>query len=130
MKKRRLGYWTTTALVALALLSGGLAQLARVPANVEGLVRLGYPPYVTTILGLWKLLGVAALLAPRLPRLKEWAYAGVVFELTGAAASQLAAGDGVGHVVAPLALAALALASWALRPPSRTLGLLSPTRVS
>ena len=130
MKKRRIGYWTTTTILALALLSGGLAQLARLPPNVEGVVRLGYPAYVTTILGLWKLLGVAALLAPRLPRLKEWAYAGIVFELTGAAASQLAAGDGAGHVIAPLALAALALASWALRPPARTLGVLFPTRVS
>ena len=129
MRATPIRYWVTTTLLALALASGGLAQLGRVPANVEGIVRLGYPPYVMTILGLCKLLGVAVLLAPRLPRLKEWAYAGIVFELVGASASSLAAGVGLFHVMAPLALAALALGSWALRPAARTLGALSATRV-
>jgi hypothetical protein len=74
-----------------------------------------------TILGIWKLLGGATLLWPGLPRLKEWAYAGILFDLTGATISHLAMGDGVRHAVTPLVIAALALASWALRPPGRTL---------
>jgi hypothetical protein len=116
---RMIAYWTTTALVTLALLSGGLAQLARRPENVDGVARLGYPAYVVVILGFWKVLGVIALLVPRHPRLKEWAYAGIFFELTGAAASQALGGGNVGHVLAPLALAALAMVSWGLRPASR-----------
>lgn len=121
MKGRRIGYWVATGIIAFVFASGGLAQLARRPENVEGLVQLGYPAYVCTILGLWKVLGAAALLVPRFPRLKEWAYAGIVFELTGAAASQAFSGGSVGHVVAPLVLGAIALASWGLRPESRTL---------
>jgi len=77
--------------------------------------------YLLTILGVWKLLGAAVLLAPRFARLKEWAYAGTLFELTGAAASHAARGDKVGDIMVPLVLAALALASWALRPSTRIL---------
>lgn len=115
-------YWITTALVVFAMATGGVAQLIRVPANVEGMAHLGYPIYVTTILGVWKLLGSIALVAPRLPRLKEWAYAGIVFDLTGAVVSHLASGDGIGHWISPAILAALAMVSWALRPASRVLG--------
>ena len=55
--------------------------------NVEGIVHLGYPLYFITIIGFWKVLGAITLLAPGFPRLKEWAYAGIFFDLTGAAAS-------------------------------------------
>ena len=78
-----------------------------------------------------KVLGAIAILAPRFPRLKEWAYAGIFFDLTGAAASCAAVG-GYGayafHVIAPLTLAGLTMASWALRPESRTIGILIPLR--
>jgi hypothetical protein len=82
-----------------------------------------------TIIGLWKVLGSIALIVPRFPRLKEWAYAGIFFNMTGAAASHALSGDyGVYafHVVATLAIALLAVASWALRPPSRRMGDLVP----
>jgi hypothetical protein len=110
MKVRMIAYWATTTLVALELLA-----------------YLGDPVYLLTILGCWKLLGAIVLVAPRLPRLKEWAYAGAFFELTGAAVSFMLRGD-VGDVIGPLFLALLAIASWALRPQSRTLGVLFPTR--
>ena len=85
--------------------------------------RLGYPQYFLTILGIWKLLGAVALLIPRFPRLKEWAYAGVLFDLTGAVASLCAAGLVDASTVAyPIAMMGAAAASWALRPPSRRLG--------
>jgi uncharacterized membrane protein YphA (DoxX/SURF4 family) len=83
---------------------------------------LGYPAYFVTILGAWKLLGGLALLAPRLPRLKEWAYAGIAFDLTGAAFSHAAVGHPAAKVIAPLVILGLAAASWALRPASRRLG--------
>ncbi len=126
MRVRVVGYWATTAILGFVLLTGGVAQLARLPQNVEGMLHLGYPVYLTTILGLWKVLGAVALLAPRLPRLKEWAYAGAFFLLTGAAASHVAAGDEAARFVWPLLFALVAVASWALRPPSRSLGVLLP----
>ena len=117
-------YWVTTGIIAFVLLSGGAAYLAKPPAVVEGIVRLGYPVYLLTILGVWKILGGVALLAPRLATLKEWAYAGVLFDFTGAAASHWASGDyglHTFHVIVPLVLTVIVAASWALRPQSRRL---------
>lgn len=122
MKAKTIGYWTTTAIIAFVLLSGGAAELAHRPETVEGMTHLGYPLYFTLILGVWKVLGGIALLAPRFPRLKEWAYAGAFFDLTGAVASHAARGDDAAHLIWPLVFAALTLASWALRPQSRVLG--------
>ncbi len=128
MKAKSVAYWTTTILVAFSM-SGGIAQLARVPGVVDGFVRvLGYPPYFVTILGFWKVLGAIAILVPRFPRLKEWAYAGIFFDLTGASASSAAVGGGAFHILAPLFVAVLAVASWALRPESRILGVLFPAK--
>lgn len=121
MKTRTIGYWVTTGVLGLALLGAGLAYLARRPEVVSGMQQLGYPLYFLTILGTWKVLGAVALLAPRLPRVKEWAYAGVIFNMTAAAASHVASGSAAWHVVGPLVYAALAVASWALRPPSRAI---------
>jgi len=114
------GYWLTTGLFAAAFLASGAAELAGAPAAVTATLALGYPAYVLTILGLWKVLSVPALLAPRLPRLKEWAYAGIFFDLTGAAASHAFSGETLGRIATPLVLLLVAAASWALRPPSRT----------
>ena len=92
-KAKNIVYWTTTVLIAFFIGSGGVAQLARVPDTVDGFVHiLGYPLYFVTILGVWKVLGAIAILVPRFPRLKEWAYAGIFFDLTGAAASSAAVG--------------------------------------
>ena len=122
MNARAAGYWTTTTLVALAFLTGGAAYLARADEPLRGMAALGYPAYFVTILGAWKLLGGLALLAPRLPRLKEWAYAGIAFDLTGAAFSHAAVAHPAAKVIAPLVILGLAAASWALRPASRRLG--------
>ncbi|MGO4499078.1 DoxX family protein [Paenibacillus sp. 2RAB27] len=82
---------------------------------------LGYPEYILTILGFWKLMAVIAILIPRFPRLKEWAYAGFFFELSGAAASHILNGDSLALAAQPLVFLALVMASWALRPRSRKL---------
>jgi hypothetical protein len=129
MKTKRIFYWVTTILVAF-FMSGGVAQILQFRANPHGVVaELGYPMYFFLILGAWKVLGAIAILVPGFPRLKEWAYAGIFFDLTGAAASCAAVG-GYGayafHVIAPLLIAGLTVASWALRPPSRTVGVLFP----
>jgi hypothetical protein len=118
----KLAYWVTTALVALPMLSGGAIQFVGQKEAVAGMQQLGYPAYFVTILGFWKVLGGIAILAPRFPRLKEWAYAGIMFDLTGAAATNLACHAPAWHVLAPLVIAVFAIVSWALRPESRRLG--------
>jgi uncharacterized membrane protein YphA (DoxX/SURF4 family) len=122
MNARHAGYWTTTTLIALAFLTGGAAYLSRAGFSVQGVAALGFPAYLVTLLGVWKVLGGIAVLAPRFPLLKEWAYAGITFNLTGAAFSHAAMGDPAGKVIVPLVLLGIAAASWALRPASRRLG--------
>jgi DoxX-like family len=129
-RAKTIGYWATTGFLALGAVAGGAAQLARVPANVEAVVALGYPVYLLTILGLWKVLAAAALLAPGLPRVKEWAYAGLFFVFTGATASHLVCRDAASHAITTIVLAIITVASWALRPESRTLGALFPVKAS
>lgn len=126
MNPKMIGYWVTTAILVFGIGSGGAAELARVPANIEGIVQLGYPVYFIVMIGFWKVLGAFALLVPRFPRLKEWAYAGIFFNMTGAAVSNAVSGNPGWHVAVNLIFVALAVASWALRPPSRTLGVLFP----
>ena len=121
-RRKVIVYWVTTALVVFELTMGGAWDVLRVP-QVRGLIeRLGYPPYFLVILGTWKLLGAVALAIPKFPRLKEWAYAGVLFDLTGAVASLFASGlINVGAMAYPILMIGVAVASWALRPPSRRL---------
>ena len=120
---RVIGYWVTTALVVFELALGGVWDILRVPQVRDLIERLGYPQYFLVILGIWKLLGAVALVIPRVPRLKEWAYAGVLFDLTGAVASLLASGfTDAGTLAYPIVMTGVAVASWALRPPSRRLG--------
>jgi hypothetical protein len=128
-KAKAIVYWTMTILVAFFIGVGGLGQIWQYYANPHGVVpELGYPMYFFAILGFWKALGAIAILVPRFPLLKEWAYAGIFFDLTGAAASCAAVG-GYGaygfHVIAPLILTGFTVASWALRPESRKIGVLS-----
>jgi len=121
-------YWTTTCLIALETFAGGIVDLTHERTGVvsgpfvtQVVTSLGYPVYILTILGILKIPGAIALVVPGFLRLKEWAYAGIVFELAGAVASQAACGHW-GDLIAPLSFLCLAIASWALRPPSRTLG--------
>jgi len=130
VKAKSIAYWTMTILVAFPIGSGGVSQVAQYLGNPHGVVPVpGYPMYFFAILGFWKVLGAIAILLPRFPRLKEWAYAGIFFDLTGAAASCAAVG-GYGaygfHVIAPLILTGFCVASWALRPESRRIGILIP----
>lgn len=127
MEPRKLGYWAATGLLAAAFVMGGIGDLVHAAPVMEGMRALGYPAYFATILGTWKVLGALAILAPRFPRLKEWAYAGMVFDLTGAVASHLAVGE-AGKIAAPIVLLGLVYASWALRAPDRqpALGTESP----
>jgi DoxX-like family len=96
----------------------------RAPQVVEGIeTHLGYPAHFIALLGAWKLMGGIAIVIPRFPLLKKWAYAGMIFDLTGASVAHLASGDDVRHIVMPLVMCGLVAASWALRPESRKLTL-------
>lgn len=116
---RRVLYVAATAVAAAAFIGSGIANLAHVPHIVDDMAHLGYPPYFMTVLGTWKVLGAIGIVVPRFPRLKEWSYAGMIFDLTGAASSRAAMGDGVVMVLVPLAIATVVVTSWALRPIDR-----------
>ncbi len=118
---RTIAYWVTTALLGLGYLFGGFVDVAQPADFVEQAAKLGYPPMFFSILGVWKVAGAVVILAPLLPRAKEWAYAGFVINLTAAAATHVSLNDPPTDLIAPLVLLALAAASWALRPPSRRL---------
>jgi DoxX-like protein len=118
-------YWICTACTAFFIASGGLAYALAIPDVVDGVTQMGFPLYFVRLLGVWKVLGGLAILAPGFPRLKEWAYAGILFDLTGAAVANATIGASIGaewwHVPAPLLVAAITVVSWALRPSSRRL---------
>ncbi len=120
-KLRTLAYWGSTALSAGLFAVPGAALLARAPHFVHDMAHLGYADYFLPLLGVWKLLGALVILAPRLARLKEWAYAGMAFDATGAAVSRWVLGDGLSAIVMPLLISGVVFASWALRPADRTL---------
>lgn len=118
MDAKTIGYWVSTGLFALALGASGVGYLAG--AMNEALFGLGYPLHFVYVLGTWKVLGAIALLVPALPRVKEWAYAGFFFNLTGAAVAHLAV-DGAAGAVPPLVLLAILGVSYYLRPANLSL---------
>lgn len=109
-------YWITTVLIGFIFISGGLWLLfSGEPLDAF----LGYPAYFWQILGFWKILGGIAILVPRFPLLKEWAYAGIFFNMTGAAATRIFVGDSAAHIIAPVVICGISMVSWYLRPESR-----------
>jgi uncharacterized membrane protein YphA (DoxX/SURF4 family) len=120
-------YWVFTALTALLFAVPGMALLLRIPHFTEDMAQLGYPSYFLTILGVWKLLGVLAILVPGLPRLKEWAYAGMIFDLTSAVISRTVTGGAVIKILPPLVAIAIVMLSWKLRPAARVFSSTSPS---
>jgi uncharacterized membrane protein YphA (DoxX/SURF4 family) len=113
-RSRAIVYWVATVSVAAELALGGVWDLARIDYVRDVVEHLGYPTYVLTIMGLWKIPGAVVLLLPRFPRLNEWAYAGAVINYASAVASHLIVGDGISVIVAPTAFLTLTAISWAL----------------
>ncbi|HWK07033.1 MAG TPA: DoxX family protein [Puia sp.] len=121
LRVRKITYWATTVFVAMAFFVTGVGNLAPIAHIAQDMSHLGYPRYFLNILGTWKILGAVAIVLPGVSRLKEWAYAGMIFDLTGAAFSRSALGDSVIMVIVPIAIASLVVISWALRPEERRL---------
>jgi len=112
-------YWISTAILGAECLGGGVMGALRLPPFIDTATHLGYPAYFMTILGVWYVLAGIVVLAPRLPLLKEWAYAGLIFNYTGAAFSHVWMGDSLEKLVGPVIFIGLTLTSWELRPQSR-----------
>jgi hypothetical protein len=119
--KTTIGYWVTTGLLVFCM-TGGIFELMGLTTTNEGIMRLGYPAYIIPALGLGKVLAILAILWPGLPRLKEWAYAGIFFNMMGAIVSHIARKDAAWSVAVTITIAAITLTSWALRPQNRRLG--------
>jgi uncharacterized membrane protein YphA (DoxX/SURF4 family) len=118
-KRNNIIYWIATIWLALGMLSTGIVQLFKVKSETDFIIDMGYPVYFLTILGIWKILGVVAVLIPKFTLLKEWAYAGFFFCMSGALFSHIASGHTVKEILPPLLLLALTFASWYFRPANR-----------
>lgn len=118
-KRNKIIYWIATIWLALGMVSTGIVQLMHLKEEAEMFTHLGYPAYLLTILGGWKILGVVAVLMPKFPLLKEWAYAGFFFVMSGAIFSHLASGDAANEYFGPSLLLILTAVSWYFRPANR-----------
>lgn len=118
-KRNKIIYWIATAWLALGMLSTAIVQLLKLKEETDMMTRLGYPLYFLTMLGIWKILGVVVALIPKFPVLKEWAYAGFFFVMSGAVISHLAIGDDATAFFGPSLLLVLTLISWYFRPAGR-----------
>ncbi len=118
-KTNKITYWIATIWLALGMVSTGIVQLIKQQESVDAVTRLGFPVYLLTILGVWKMLGVVAVLIPKFPRLKEWAYAGFFFAMSGAAISHIVSRAPFGEIFPSVLLLTLTLVSWYFRPASR-----------
>jgi uncharacterized membrane protein YphA (DoxX/SURF4 family) len=120
-KRNKIIYWIATIWLSLGLASGGVFQLMKMEDAVKSFAHLGYPTYLLTILGVWKLLGVVAILIPKFPLVKEWAYAGIFFVMTGAMISHIVMGDKFTEIFPSVLTLVLVIVSWYFRPADRKL---------
>ncbi len=120
-KGMTIAFWLLTGLIVVSQGASGIADLLKVQGMVDGVTALGYPTYILTILGPFKILGVIVLAMPGLLRLKEWAYAGFFFDFSGAFLSHFYHGDSIDLILPALIAVIVLLGSYFLRPDSRRL---------
>jgi hypothetical protein len=118
-RRNKIAYWIATLWLSLGMVSTGIVQLLHVKKETDFILALGYPPYFLTLLGFWKMLGVVVVLIPKFPLLKEWAYAGFFFSMSGAIFSHIAMGHSMKEIFPPLLLLTLTMVSWYFRPAER-----------
>jgi uncharacterized membrane protein len=125
-KRNKIIYWVATALLAFGMLVSGLQQILHAKEMAGMVSHLGYPPYFMDLLGVWKILGVIVILIPRFKLIKEWAYAGFFFAMTGALVSHLAIGDySVKEIIGPIMQTVFVILSWYFRPVDRKITLVN-----
>lgn len=112
-------YWISTLWLSLGMISTGIIQLLNIKEETEFILKLGYPTYMLTLLGIWKILGVIAVLIPKFPLLKEWAYAGFFFMMSGAAYSHIVSNQSINDISPSILLLTLTFISWYFRPDDR-----------
>ena len=120
-RRNKIIYWIATIWLSLGMTSTAIVQLLQTKEETDSMAALGYPMYFLIILGIWKILGVITILVPRLPLLKEWAYAGFFFAMSGAFISHLAVRDEASELFGPALLMILTVTSWYFRPAERKL---------
>lgn len=120
-KRNKIIYWVATLWLSLGMTSTGIVQIIKLKEEAEMMRHLGYPDYFMPILGVWKILGVVAILVPKFPVVKEWAYAGFFIAMSGALVSHVAVGDGAKEFFGPTLLIVLTVISWYFRPEGRKL---------
>lgn len=118
-KTNKIIYWIATIWLSLGMTSSAIVQLLQVKEEVEGITHLGYPLYLLTLLGIWKILGVVTVLLPKFPLLKEWAYAGFFFAMSGAIVSHIASSDPITKILPAVLLLLLTVTSSYFRPANR-----------
>lgn len=118
-KRNKIIYWIVTIFLSVGMLAGGTQQLFQIGGYNEIVTSLGYPLYLLSILGAWKILGVTVLLLPKFLLLKEWAYAGFFFAMSGAAISHLVVGQAFIEALPSLILLTVTVLSWYFRPAER-----------
>lgn len=130
MRTKKIIYWIATIWLSLGMLSTGIVQLLQMEQDTKRMAELHYPVYLLTLLGIWKILGVIAVLVPKFPILKEWAYAGFFFAMSGATFSRIAAGDPMSATFPSLLLLVLTIVSWYFRPADRKIPAVSSEEVN
>jgi len=118
-KRNKLIYWIATIWLSLGMVATGIVQLIKMKEEADKMALLGYPLYLLTLLAIWKILGVITVLIPKLPVLKEWAYAGFFFAMSGAVLSHVASGSESKELFGPMLLLILTFVSWYFSPVGR-----------
>ncbi|MEZ4951630.1 MAG: DoxX family protein [Saprospiraceae bacterium] len=118
-KRNKIIYWIATIWLSLGMVSTGIVQILRLPEETQFVIDLGFPIYILPLLGVWKILGVLVILIPGYLLLKEWAYAGFFFTMTGALYAHIYSGSSLNEIFPAILLLVLTLLSWYFRPESR-----------
>ncbi|MBX2971403.1 MAG: DoxX family protein [Cyclobacteriaceae bacterium] len=121
-KRNKIIYWVATIWLSLGMVSTGVVQVMHIKEETQFILELGYPEYLLTLLGVCKFLGVVAILVPKFPLVKEWAYAGFFFMMSGAVFSHVAMSDPLAELFGPVLLLVLTVVSWYFRPADRKTG--------
>jgi len=108
-------FWVTTTIIAIAYFISGLGNLVPFSHIAQDMAHLGYPVYFLKILGVWKILAAIVIVFPGIRRIKEWAFAGMMLDLSGAALSRYFSGDAWSTILIPAGILILVTLNYVIR---------------